>query len=73
MHGPVLLPPGIYGSCSSASTQPAVEAGPVYGITQMSPSAPAAGPSGSNQKEHAFPQRPGQPECQYYIYGNWGL
>nr|XP_027069080.1 uncharacterized protein LOC113694346 [Coffea arabica] len=52
--------------------------GPVYGITQqLSPSTstppytgqhlfirPAASPSGSSQKEHAFPERPGQPECQ---------
>lgn len=47
-------------------------------MTQLSPSAPAytgqylpmsssAGPSGSSHKESSFPERPGQPECQYYL------
>lgn len=60
------------------STQPSVGAGPVYGITQLPPSSTAytgqylsstsyAVPSSSSQKEHAFPDRPGQPECQYYL------
>ncbi|KAK6130487.1 hypothetical protein DH2020_035745 [Rehmannia glutinosa] len=63
---------------ASPGTQPAVGASPIYGITQLSPSATAytgpylsitssAGPSSSNLKEHAFPERPGQPECQYYL------
>ncbi|CDO98891.1 unnamed protein product [Coffea canephora] len=93
-YGPMLLPPGMvplpawtsYPSpvslAATASNQPAVGAGHIYGITQLSPSAPAytgqylsippaAGPSGSSQREHAFPERPGQPECQYYMkYGD---
>lgn len=65
-------------SPASPNTQPTVGAGPVYAITHLSPSAPAytgsylsipssAGPSSSSQKEHSFPERPGQPECQYYM------
>lgn len=66
----------------SPSTQPPAAAGPIYGLSQLSPSAPAymgpylsvasaSGPSSSSQKEHAFPERPGQPECQYYMkYGD---
>ncbi|KAK4433930.1 Zinc finger CCCH domain-containing protein 34 [Sesamum alatum] len=60
---------------ASAATQ--ISAGPNYGITQLSPSAAAytgpyisvtsAGPSSSSQKESPFPERPGQPECQYYL------
>lgn len=61
----------------SPSNQPPVGSGQVYGLTQLSPSAPAysgpyqpmpspAGPSISSQKEH-FPERPGQPDCQYYM------
>ncbi|KAF2289201.1 hypothetical protein GH714_029375 [Hevea brasiliensis] len=63
---------------ASHSTQPGVVSGSVYGITQLSPSASAytgiyqpistsIGPSSSSQKEHSFPERPGQPECQYYM------
>ncbi|KAL6581934.1 hypothetical protein OROMI_005948 [Orobanche minor] len=63
---------------ATPSTPPAVGGSSVYGITQLSPSATAytgpyisitssAGPSSSSQKEHAFPERPGQPECQYYL------
>ncbi|KAK2992012.1 hypothetical protein RJ640_014873 [Escallonia rubra] len=88
-YGQVLLPPGMIpfqgwspyqapvSPVAASNTQPTVGAGPVYGITQLSSSAPAyagtylslpspAGPSGSAQKE-AFPERPGQPECQYYL------
>ncbi|WCJ23527.1 Zinc finger CCCH domain-containing protein 34 [Euphorbia peplus] len=88
-YGPMLVSPGVvpYPSWSpyptsvsphaSPGTQPTVGPG-VYGITQLSPSAPAytgayqpmpssVGPSSSSQKEHSFPQRPGQPECQYYM------
>ncbi|KAL8515597.1 hypothetical protein ACS0TY_014332 [Phlomoides rotata] len=87
-YGPMLLPPGVVpvpgwtpypapaSPVASASTQ--VGGAPVYGITQLSPSATAytgpylsitssAGPSSSSQKEHAFPQRPGHPECQHYL------
>ncbi|KAF2314960.1 hypothetical protein GH714_037336 [Hevea brasiliensis] len=49
----------------------------LYGITQLSSSAPAAGPYPSPssaaglsigiQKEQPFPERPGEPECQYYL------
>ncbi|XP_058000976.1 zinc finger CCCH domain-containing protein 34 isoform X2 [Hevea brasiliensis] len=63
---------------ASHSTQPGVVSGSVYGITQLSPSASAytgiyqpistsIGPSSSSQKERSFPERPGQPECQYYM------
>ncbi|KAK6146163.1 hypothetical protein DH2020_020032 [Rehmannia glutinosa] len=68
---------------ASPSTQPTVGSGPIYGITQLSPSSTAytgpyvsitsaAGPSSSSHTEHAFPERPGQPECQYYLRtGDW--
>ncbi|KAI4345452.1 hypothetical protein L6164_012575 [Bauhinia variegata] len=50
----------------------------LYGIAQLHSPAPAyagpyqpsgssVGPSGSSQKEYSFPERPGQPECQYYM------
>ncbi|XXG80661.1 hypothetical protein AAC387_Pa09g1477 [Persea americana] len=64
---------------ASPGTQHAVGTGLLYGLTQqLSPSAPAypgpflsvsssAGPSTSSQKEHMFPERPGQPECQFYV------
>uniref|UniRef100_A0A2P2MI58 Uncharacterized protein MANES_03G192500 n=2 Tax=Rhizophora mucronata TaxID=61149 RepID=A0A2P2MI58_RHIMU len=59
---------------ASSGTQPAVGSSLMYGI----PSAPAytgtyqampatAGPSSISQQEHSFPDRPGQPECQYYV------
>ncbi|GFQ04495.1 zinc finger CCCH domain-containing protein 32 [Phtheirospermum japonicum] len=64
----------------SPSTQPTVGAGPIYGITQLSPSSAAyAGPYASitsaaggpssiiSHREYAFPERQGQPECQYYL------
>ncbi|KAG6764892.1 hypothetical protein POTOM_032381 [Populus tomentosa] len=89
-YGPVLLSPSVvpYPSwnpyqapvspVASPNTQPAVGSGSVYGMSALSPSAPAytgafqsippaTGPSSSIQKEHLFPERPGQPECQYYI------
>ncbi|KAG6394796.1 hypothetical protein SASPL_145386 [Salvia splendens] len=60
------------------STQPTIGASPVYGIPRLPPSTTTymgahlsgtslAGPSSSSQKEHTFPDRPGQPECQYYL------
>ena len=63
---------------ASPNAQPAVGSGSVYGISPLSPSAPAytgayqsiptaKGPSSSSQKEHVFPERPGQPECPYYM------
>lgn len=59
-------------------TQPTVGSGSVFGVTPLSPSAPAytgsyqpvlssVGPSSGVQKEQSFPERPGQPECQYYL------
>ncbi|KAL3531430.1 hypothetical protein ACH5RR_010752 [Cinchona calisaya] len=61
----------------SPGAQASVEATSVYGMSQLNSSAtafagnyptlPASSPSGSNQKEQQFPERPGQPECQYYM------
>ncbi|XLU18581.1 hypothetical protein S245_054647, partial [Arachis hypogaea] len=62
----------------SPGAQPAVGATSLYGVTQLSSSTSAfarpytplpssIGPSGSGQKEEVFPERPGQPECQYYL------
>ncbi|KAG4186922.1 hypothetical protein ERO13_A08G073500v2 [Gossypium hirsutum] len=62
----------------SPGAQPAVGATSLYGLTQLSSSAPSlagpysslpssTGPSSSNQKEQTFPERPGEPECQYYL------
>lgn len=57
----------------SPSAQPS---GQFYGITHLPPPAytgtyqtlpSSAGPSSSSQKEHSFPDRPGQQECQYYM------
>lgn len=88
-YGPLLFSPGVVplpgwapypppSPVTSGTTLSAVGAGQLYGITPLSPQAPAytgsyqaistsAGPSSSTSKEHAFPQRPGQPECQYYL------
>ncbi|GFZ21831.1 zinc finger C-x8-C-x5-C-x3-H type family protein [Actinidia rufa] len=63
---------------ASPSTQSTVGPARIYGITQLSPSGPSypgaylplpssTGPSSSSQKEHTFPERPGQPECQHYM------
>ncbi|KAK6940929.1 LOW QUALITY PROTEIN: Zinc finger, CCCH-type, partial [Dillenia turbinata] len=62
---------------SSPGIQPAVGPGSVYGFTQMSSSMPIAGPypqvpspagpSSGSQRDQAFPERPGEPECQYYL------
>lgn len=61
----------------SPSTQQTVGSGTIYGMTQLSPSAsaytgsyqpiPPAGPSSGTQKEHLYPERPGQQECKYYM------
>lgn len=62
----------------SPSAQPPVGVGSVYGVTQLSSSAPAfagpypsftssGGPSSSGQKEKVFPERSGEPACQYYL------
>ncbi|KAL6970311.1 hypothetical protein U1Q18_030010 [Sarracenia purpurea var. burkii] len=65
---------------SLSTTQSTVGASPVYGMMrQLSPSAPvymgahlplpsSVGSSSSiHKEEHSFPERPGQPECQYYV------
>ncbi|XP_047338290.1 zinc finger CCCH domain-containing protein 32-like [Impatiens glandulifera] len=63
---------------ASPSNQSSIGAPPVYGVTQLSHSTPAytgtylslpsiVGPSSGGQKEQPFPERPGQPECQYYM------
>ncbi|GAA0174631.1 protein phosphatase [Lithospermum erythrorhizon] len=63
---------------ASPNTQHTVGAGAMYGIPQLSASASAytgqylsvpssIGPSSSMQREHTYPERPGQPECQYYM------
>ncbi|TXG68060.1 hypothetical protein EZV62_009335 [Acer yangbiense] len=73
------LMPGSYvqGPVASPGTQPTVGSSSIYGIhPQLSASAAAypgsyqsmpisVGLSSSNQKE--FPERPGQPECQYFL------
>lgn len=62
---------------STPNTQ-SMGAGQFYGLMPLSPSAPAysgsyqaiassAGVSSSISKEHLYPQRPGQPECQHYV------
>ncbi|KAJ8623170.1 hypothetical protein MRB53_031699 [Persea americana] len=59
-------------------TQQTVGTGWSSGLTQHLPSLPSytgpytsisssAGPSSSHSKEHMFPERPGQPECQFYM------
>ncbi|KAL3648861.1 hypothetical protein CASFOL_005264 [Castilleja foliolosa] len=89
-YGPMILPPGVVpvpgwtpypaavSPVANPSTQPAVGASPIYGLTQLSPPATAytgpyvsitssVGPLSSSQKEHNYPERPGLPECQYYL------
>ncbi|KAJ6796123.1 zinc finger CCCH domain-containing protein 5-like [Iris pallida] len=62
----------------SPGGQHSIQTGTLYGSSnRLSPSAPAypgpysavasSGPSSSSQKEHMFPERPGQLECQYYM------
>ncbi|XVF38678.1 hypothetical protein REPUB_Repub20aG0122700 [Reevesia pubescens] len=85
-YGPLLLSPGMvsvpswnpYPAPVSPGTQPTIGSSSIFGVTPLSPSAPAytrsyqsvpysGGPSSSIQKEQSFPERPGQPECQYYM------
>ncbi|XP_047335188.1 zinc finger CCCH domain-containing protein 34-like [Impatiens glandulifera] len=59
-------------SLASSNNQSTVGGAPMYGVTNFSPgsylSLPSAvDPSSSGQNEQALPQRPGQPECQYYM------
>ncbi|CAL0334660.1 unnamed protein product [Lupinus luteus] len=61
-----------------SSTPSNVGSAQLYGITQLpslagaytgpyQPSGSVIGPSSSSQKEHSLPERPDQPECQYYM------
>ena len=66
-------------SVASGGAQQTVQAGPLYGIGHHGSSAAIAygspympyssstGQSSNNHQEHGFPERPGQPECQYYM------
>ncbi|KAH6813976.1 Zinc finger C-x8-C-x5-C-x3-H type family protein [Perilla frutescens var. frutescens] len=62
----------------SPGAQPSVGATSVYGLSQLGSSPPtfagaysqlpsSAGPSGSITQEQKFPERPGQPDCKYYM------
>ncbi|XP_010921758.1 zinc finger CCCH domain-containing protein 32 isoform X1 [Elaeis guineensis] len=63
----------------SPGGQQTVQAGHLYGLSsQVTASVPSyqgpytpvsssAGPSSGSQREHTFPERPGQPECQFYM------
>ncbi|XP_019100682.1 PREDICTED: zinc finger CCCH domain-containing protein 32 isoform X2 [Camelina sativa] len=60
----------------SPGAQHAVGATSLYGVTQLSSTSPSlpgvypslSSPTGVIQKEQAaFPERPGEPECQYYL------
>lgn len=61
----------------SPGAQPGVGA-TLYGVTQLSsptsafarpytPLPSSASPPGNSSKERSFPERPGEPECQYYL------
>lgn len=56
-----------------SSTPSNVGSAQLYGITQLpaytgpyQPSGSSVGPSSGNRKEQTFPERPNQPEYQYY-------
>ncbi|XP_051118907.1 zinc finger CCCH domain-containing protein 32-like isoform X2 [Andrographis paniculata] len=80
-YGPMLLPgvvpipnwnPYSAGSVSPAPSpgaQPSVGgATSVYGVSQLGSSTPTfIDPSGSVMTEQQFPERPGQPDCKYYM------
>uniref|UniRef100_A0A1J3GXN8 Zinc finger CCCH domain-containing protein 58 n=1 Tax=Noccaea caerulescens TaxID=107243 RepID=A0A1J3GXN8_NOCCA len=82
-YSQMVLPPGMVpypgfnpyqasvSAIPSPGTQQSVGSSSVYGIAPLSPSAPAyqSGPSstGVSNKEQSFPQRPGQPDCQYFM------
>lgn len=62
-----------------AGGQQAVPAGPSYGLSHQEPTSAvtygshyaqlysSSGTSSSNIQEYAFPERPGQPECEHYM------
>ncbi|KAG5559934.1 hypothetical protein RHGRI_003281 [Rhododendron griersonianum] len=85
-YGTMLIPPGMVpfagwnpyqveapvSSAPSPSTLSTMGGASVYGIPQLSPSAPSYTGAylplpKSSQKEQMFPERPGQPECQHYM------
>ncbi|KAF3534642.1 hypothetical protein DY000_02043781 [Brassica cretica] len=58
----------------SPGTQPSIGSSSVYGMASLSPSGTAyigtyqsGGPSLTTSKGESFPQRPDQPECQYFM------
>jgi len=62
----------------SPGAQTAVGATSLYGVTQLSsptsafarpytPLSSTTGPSGNTLKDQLFPERPGEPECQYFL------
>ncbi|KAL8530852.1 hypothetical protein ACS0TY_007763 [Phlomoides rotata] len=70
--------PGQISPAPSPGPQPSVGPTSVYGPSQLGSSVPAftgaysqlpssAAPSGSTTKEQKFPERPGQPDCKYYM------
>ncbi|KAG2333723.1 hypothetical protein Bca52824_004903 [Brassica carinata] len=68
----VLPPPGMVGwnpyqASVSAIPSPGTQPSSVYGTTPLSPSAPPYQSGPSSNKELSFPQRPGQPECTFFL------
>lgn len=80
-YGPPMLltPPGVLPLQAwtpySAPVSPALSPGAqhptsLYGVTQLSSTTPGVYPSPSGgvfHKEDSFPERPGEPECQYFL------
>ncbi|KAK1438422.1 hypothetical protein QVD17_04231 [Tagetes erecta] len=81
-YGSMLLPPGMVpvpgwnpyqAPVTPAASQNTVGAGPFYAIApQVSPPPPSYTGSylsmpSSSIKEHEYPERPGEPECQHYL------
>ncbi|KAF8074381.1 hypothetical protein N665_1107s0020 [Sinapis alba] len=63
-YGPMLLTPIQAWSPYSAPVTPAATS--LYGVTELSPGVyPSSG--ALVQKEESFPERPGEPDCQYYL------
>ncbi|KAJ0791096.1 putative transcription factor C3H family [Helianthus annuus] len=56
-----VLSPGAQTSVYGVNTS-----GPPF-AAQYRPLTPSPGPISSGQTEKVFPERPGQPECQYYM------
>ncbi|KAJ9537347.1 hypothetical protein OSB04_030080 [Centaurea solstitialis] len=74
-YGPMLVPPGMVPfpgwnpyqgpvhPAASPNAQPMLGASPSYAMSQLSPSASSYPLS----KSQNFPERPGEPECQFYM------